>query len=109
MPYNFIYGIIAKKMLRRGCQGYLIVVRDTKVDKRVVENMPIMFEFPDVFPKELPGLPPERKIEFYIDVVSNIYSISLPLYRMTPIKLKELKEQLQELFDRGFIKPSTSS
>ena len=49
-------------------------------------------EFPDVFPDELPGLPPHREIEFCIDVVSDTAPISIPPYRMAPVELKELKE-----------------
>ena len=56
----------------------------------------------------LPGLPPHREIEFCIDVVSDTAPISMPPYRMALAELKELKEQLQELLDKGFIRPSTS-
>ena len=63
MPQNIISAITARKMLRRGCRGYLAVVRDTKMETGVVENEPVVCEFPDVFPEELPGLPPEREIE----------------------------------------------
>ena len=66
------------------------------------------YEFLDIFPEELPGLPPHREIEFRIDVVSDTAPISMPPYRMAPAELKELKEQLQELLDKGFIRPSTS-
>ena len=65
-------------------------------------------EFSDVFPEELPGLPPDREIEFCIDIVPNTDPISMSPYRMAPAELKELKEQLQELLDKGFIRPSTS-
>ena len=65
-------------------------------------------EFPDIFSDELLGLPPHREIEFCIDMVSNIAPISMPPYRMAPAELKELKEQLQELLDKSFIRPSTS-
>ena len=68
----------------------------------------MVHEFLDVFPEELPGLPPEREIKFCMDVVPGTDPISMPPYRMTPIELKELKEQLQELLDNGFIRPSTS-
>ena len=108
MPKNLISAITARKMLRRGCQGYLAVVRDTKANKGVVENVPLVCEFLDVFPEELPGLPPKRDIEFCIDIVPGIDSISMPPYRMAPVELKELKEQLQELLDKGIIRPSTS-
>ena len=65
-------------------------------------------EILDVFPKELPGLPPHSEIEFYIDVVSDIAPTSMSPYRMASAKLRELKEQLQKLLDKGFIRPSTS-
>ena len=89
-------------------QGYLVVVKDTKADKGAVENVPIMYKFLDVFPKELLGLLPEREIEFCIDIVPGINPISMPPYRMAPAELKELKEHLQELLDKCFIRPSTS-
>ena len=60
------------------------------------------------FPDELPGLPPRREIEFCIDVVSDTAPISMPPYRMALAELKELKKQLQDLLDKGFIRPSTS-
>ena len=56
--------------------------------------MSVVCEFPNVFPKELPGLPPEREIEFYIDVVLGTDPISMPPYIMAPAELAELKEQL---------------
>ena len=65
-------------------------------------------EFLDVFPEELLGLPPHREIKLCIDVVPDIAPLSMPPYRMAPAELKELKEQLQELLDKGFIRPSTS-
>ena len=61
-----------------------------------------------MFPDELPGLPPHREIGFCIDVVFDTTPISMPPYRMALTELKELKEQLQELLDKGFIRPSTS-
>ena len=108
MPQNIISAITARKMLRRGCKGYLAVVRDTKVKTGAVQNVLVVCEFSDVFPEELPGLPPEREIEFCIDVVPGMDPISMPPYRMAPTKLKELNEQLKELLDKGFIRPSTS-
>ena len=83
------------------------VVRDVEVDKRAVENMLVVCEFLDVFPKELPGLPPNREIEFYINVVPGTDPISMPPYRMAPAELKELNEQLKELLDKKFITPRT--
>ena len=108
VPQNLISAITARKMLRRGCQGYLAVVRDVQANIGSVDKVPIVCEFQDVFPKELPGLPPEREIEFCIDVVPGTDPISMPPYRMAPAELSELKEKLQELLDKGFIRPSTS-
>ena len=56
----------------------------------------------------MPGLPPDREIEFCIDVVPGTDPISMPPYRMAPAELKELNEQLKELLDKGFIRPSSS-
>ena len=70
--------------------------------------MPVVREFQDVFPDELPGLPPAREIEFEIELMPGTRPISIPPYRMAPAELKELKEQLQELVEKGFIRQSTS-
>src|SRR5262249_34899281 len=64
--------------------------------------------FPDVFPEELPGLPPEREIEFEIEVLPGTAPISKAPYRMAPLELRELRVQLQELLDKGYIRPSFS-
>ncbi|XP_070677556.1 uncharacterized protein [Malus domestica] len=64
--------------------------------------------FLDVFPDDLPGLPPDRDMEFVIDLLPGTDPISLTPYRMAPTELRELKVQLQELVDKGFIQPSTS-
>ncbi|XP_058216036.1 uncharacterized protein LOC131327058 [Rhododendron vialii] len=68
----------------------------------------VVREFPDVFPEELPSLPPEREIEFTIDLLLGTAPISIPPYRFAPAELRELKVQLQELENLGFIRPSTS-
>ena len=95
-------------MLRRGCQGYLAVVRNVEAVKGAVDRVPVVCEFPDIFPEELPGLPPDREIEFCIDVVPGTDPISMPPYRMASTELKELNEQLKEPLDKGFIRPSSS-
>jgi hypothetical protein len=65
-------------------------------------------EFLDVFPEELPGMPREREIEFVIELVPGTTPIFKRPYRMTANQLAELKEQLQELLDKGYIQPSAS-
>ena len=64
--------------------------------------------FPDVFPEELPSLPPEREVDLSIEVVQGTTLISRAPYYMAPTELKELKTQLQELLDTGFVRPSAS-
>jgi hypothetical protein len=65
-------------------------------------------EFPDVFPEDLPGLPPERDVEFVIELKLGTTPISRRSYRMPPNELAELKTQLQDLLEKGFIRPSSS-
>ena len=73
-----------------------------------VENIPVIKEFPNVFPKELLGIPDEREVDLSIEVVQGTTPISRAPYCMVPTKLKELKTQLQELLDKGFVRPSVS-
>ncbi|CAM8885394.1 unnamed protein product [Rhodiola kirilowii] len=73
-----------------------------------VDSVPIVSEFIDVFPEDLPGLPPVRDVEFCIDLVPGTEPISIPPYRMAPTELRELKAQLQELLDKRFVRPSVS-
>ena len=67
-----------------------------------------MRKFQDVFPYELPGLPPHKEFDFSIEVYLGTDPISVSSYRMAPLELKELKTQLEELLSKGFICPSTS-
>jgi hypothetical protein len=73
-----------------------------------VERIPVVCYYPDVFPDELPGMPPDRDIEFAIELQPRTTPISKRPYRMPPAELAELKKQLQELLYKGFIRPSTS-
>ena len=73
-----------------------------------IRDIPVVCEFPDVFPKDLPSLPPDRDVQFGIDLKPGIAPISRRAYRMPPKELAELKTQLQELIDKGFIQPSSS-
>ena len=94
--------------MRKGCDAYLAYVLDTKVSKSKIELVSVICEYLDVFPEELPGLPPVREVEFGIQLVPGITPISIAPYRMALTKLKELKAQLQELTDKGFVRPSFS-
>ena len=73
-----------------------------------LEHIPVVCEFPDVFPEELPGLPLDREVEFAIELIPGTTPISRRPYRMPPNELVELKTQLKELLDKGFIRPSSS-
>src|SRR5579859_7643324 len=73
-----------------------------------LESIPVVREYPDVFPSDLPGMPPDRAVEFIIELQPDTAPISKRPYRMAPPELAELKVQLQELLDQGFIRPSSS-
>jgi len=75
---------------------------------KTLEEIPVVCEYPDVFPEDLPGKPPDRDIEFVIELQPGTAPISRRPFIMTPSELAELKVQLQELQDKGFIRPSTS-
>ncbi|KAL5543368.1 hypothetical protein UlMin_007152 [Ulmus minor] len=92
-----------------GCMGYLATIVDKSVEaKGNVEDVPIVRDFVDVFPEELPGLPPDREIQFEIELLPGTAPISKAPYRMAPAELKELQAQLQDLLDKRFIRPSHS-
>ena len=71
-------------------------------------SIPVVCEFLDVFPKDLPGLPPDRDVEFTIELEPNTTPISRRPYHMAPKELVEMKKQLEELLEKGFIRPSSS-
>nr|GFC59030.1 putative nucleotidyltransferase, ribonuclease H [Tanacetum cinerariifolium] len=97
---------LARTLISHGCQGFLAFVMDTSLESPNIENLSVIREFADVFPDELHGLPPAREIEFGIELILGAEPISKAPYRMEPVELKELKEQLQEMLENGFIRPS---
>ena len=105
---NVISATVARKMGLKGCEAYLAYVIDTVKARPSVSDIPTVSDFPNVFPEELPGLPQQREIEFAIDVVLGATPASITPYRMATLELKELKLQLQELLEKGFIRPSVS-
>jgi hypothetical protein len=74
-----------------------------------IQDIPVVCEFPDIFPEDFPGLPPERDVEFVIELKPGTTPVSRRSYRMPPNELAELKTQLQDLLEKGFIRPSLSS
>jgi hypothetical protein len=78
-------------------------------ESNLIEAIRIVSEFPDVFPEELPGMPPERKVEFAIELIPRTAPISKRAYRVSGPELVELKKQIDELLEKGYIRPSTSA
>ena len=68
----------------------------------------VVREYPDIFPEDIPEFPLEREIDFTIELVPGTGSISIALYRMSPLELTELKKQIEELLEKRFIRPSAS-
>ena len=105
---NVILAMQARRLLRKGCEAFLVMVLDSKRGQIELENILVVKDFPDVFPEELPGIPPIREVELSIEILPGTAPTSRAPYRMAPTKFKELKIQLQELLDKGFIRPSVS-
>ena len=100
--------IQARRLLSRGCESFLAYIRDVSVESSPLDSVPVVRKFADVFLTDLPGLPPERDVEFIIDLEPGTRPISMASYRMAPAELKELNSQLQDLLGKGFITPSVS-
>ncbi|KAI3808946.1 hypothetical protein L1987_24909 [Smallanthus sonchifolius] len=98
----------ATKYMARGCNAYMACVADVIEKVKDIRDVPIVNHFEDVFPDELPGVPPEREVEFGIDLIPGAKPVAKALYRLAPPEMKELMEQLQELLDKGFIRLSVS-
>eukprot|EP00253_Pinus_taeda_P012064 PITA_12064 len=98
------------KCVRKGCQVYAIQVgyANSKDKTASLNNIPVIQEFADVFPEEIPGLPPRRDIDFTIELVPGAAPVSRAPYRMSVPELTELKMQLQELLEKNYIRPSVS-
>ncbi|GJV34710.1 putative reverse transcriptase domain-containing protein [Tanacetum coccineum] len=101
-----------QEYMLKGCPVFLAHVTtkevEDKSEKKRLEDVPIVQDFPKVFPEDLPGLPPTRQVEFQIDLVPGAAPVARAPYRLAPSEMKELSEQLKELSDKGFIRPSSS-
>jgi Reverse transcriptase (RNA-dependent DNA polymerase) len=91
-----------------GCEYYLASVAVTDAKEVDISTVSVAREYPDVFPDELPGLSPPRDVEFCIELQPSTTLVARAPYRMAPAELRELKIQLEELLEKGFIRPSTS-
>ncbi|GJV72958.1 putative nucleotidyltransferase, ribonuclease H [Tanacetum coccineum] len=100
-----------QKYIDQGCQVFLIQMikeEKTEIPERRIEDVPVVRDFPKVFPEDLPGLPPTRQVEFHIELIPEAAPVARAPYRLAPAEMKELAEQLKELSDKGFIRPSSS-
>jgi hypothetical protein len=98
----------ARKLLYKSCTGYLAYLLNKPSEPGKIKEVPVVNKYLDVFPTELTQVADDRKVEFVIDLVPTTEPISRTPYRMALTKLKELKEQLQQLLMQGFIRPSVS-
>ncbi|GJV90016.1 putative reverse transcriptase domain-containing protein [Tanacetum coccineum] len=109
---NIISCTKTQKYMLIGCPIFLahVTTKDTedKSEKKRLEDVPIVQNFPEVFPEDLSGLPPTRQVEFQIYLMPGAAPIARAPYRLAPSEMKELSDQLQELSEKGFIRPSSS-
>ncbi|GKD23842.1 putative reverse transcriptase domain-containing protein [Tanacetum coccineum] len=107
--------VCCEKIVHIPCGNKTLIVEVDKSVSRLkvilcikAQDVPVICDFPEVFPKELPRLPPPRQVEFRIDLVPGAAPVARALYRLAPSEMKELSIQLQELLEKGFIHPSSS-
>nr|GEW12726.1 putative reverse transcriptase domain-containing protein [Tanacetum cinerariifolium] len=102
----------AQEYMAKGCQIFLAQIsakkEEDKSEGRQLKDVPIVWDFPKVFPEDLPGLPLAQPVEFQIDLIPGAAPVARAPYRLAPSDMKELSEQLQDLSDKGFIRPSSS-
>ncbi|KAK1427827.1 hypothetical protein QVD17_16523 [Tagetes erecta] len=98
----------AQKYLRKKYVAFLAHIVKSEEKPKKIEDIPVIRDFPEVFPEDLTGLPPVRQVEFRIDLVPGATPVAKSPYRLAPSEMQELASQLQELSDKGFIRPSSS-
>nr|GEX09456.1 putative reverse transcriptase domain-containing protein [Tanacetum cinerariifolium] len=109
---NIISCTKTQRYLLKGCPIFLAHVTtkgaEDKSKEKQLEDVPIVQDFPEVFPEDLPGIPPTRQVEFQINLVPGAEPVAWAPYRLAPSEMKELSDQLKELTDNGFIRPISS-
>ncbi|GKB30544.1 putative reverse transcriptase domain-containing protein [Tanacetum coccineum] len=103
--------VCGKKVVRIPCRNKMLIVEGDKGPSRLkkrLEDVPVIRDFPKVFPDDFPRLPPPRQVEFRINLVPGVALVARAPYRLAPSEMKELSVQLQELLEKGFIRPSSS-
>ncbi|GKB22002.1 putative reverse transcriptase domain-containing protein [Tanacetum coccineum] len=106
------HAVIAQEYMAKGCQIFLAQIsakkEEDKSEEKKLEDILIVQDFPEVFLEDLPGLPPVRPVEFQIELIPGAAPVARAPYRLAPSEMKELSKQLQELYDKDFIRPSYS-
>nr|GEV24700.1 putative reverse transcriptase domain-containing protein [Tanacetum cinerariifolium] len=109
---NIISCIKTQKYVHKGCHVFLTHIKEKKYkeksEEKRLEDVHVVRDFPEVFPEDLPGLPPTRQVEFQIDLVLEATPVAQVPYILALSKMQELSSQLQELANKGFIRPSSS-
>ncbi|GJS37635.1 putative reverse transcriptase domain-containing protein [Tanacetum coccineum] len=109
---NIISCTKTQKYFLKGCPIFLAHVTTKKAEdkskEKRLEDVPIVQDFPEVYPEDLSGIPPTRQVEFQIDLMPGAVPVARAPYRLAPSDMKELSDQLKEIFDKGFIRPSSS-
>nr|GEZ06611.1 hypothetical protein [Tanacetum cinerariifolium] len=100
--------IKTRKYIERGSQLFIAQVTEKEQAKKQLQDVPVICKFPEVFPDDLPGLPPPRQVEFIIELIPGDAPVACVPYRLAPSELQELSDQLKELSEKGFIHPSSS-
>nr|GEV49322.1 putative reverse transcriptase domain-containing protein [Tanacetum cinerariifolium] len=102
----------AQEYMTKGCQIFLAQIsakkEEDKSEGKQLKDVPIVRDFPKVFPEDLSGLPPTRPVELQIDLIPGAATVARAPYRLAPFEMKELSKQLQKLSHKGFIRPSSS-
>nr|GEV49315.1 putative reverse transcriptase domain-containing protein [Tanacetum cinerariifolium] len=110
---NIISCTKTQKYLLKGCHVFLAHITakkaEDKSEEKRLEDVPVVRDFPKVFLEDLLGIPPARQVEFQIDLVPSAAPVARAPYQLAPFEMKELSDQLQEISNKGFIRPSSSS
>jgi len=97
-----------KQLMHDGIQMFSLMASLSIENQAVIDMLQVVCEFPEVFPDEIPDVPPEREVEFSIDLILGTKPVSMGPYRMSASELAELKKQLEDLLDKKFVRPSVS-
>ncbi|GJR61854.1 putative reverse transcriptase domain-containing protein [Tanacetum coccineum] len=98
-----ISSIRTQRYIDKGCQVFLVQMmkkEETEASEKRIEDVPVIRDFPEVFPEDFPGLPPTRQVEFHIELIPGVAPVARAPYRLSPAEMKELAKQLKELSDK---------